>query len=168
MLNAHDTYGWISGIISLKTTNSIAPAAKESANGNKEWDNWTKQTPSRPAKTSTKPLSCPYLDGDLIRFRDTLVSAHQKALKGPTPKDRNGRLIANPKKCISIGRVLLFSLCLSKRIGMHPTRHLPNKRRDCTNFTQCSCFGRIWIRIAFAIHWILDASDWQAKQRSYF
>lgn len=48
-------------MISLKTTNSIAPAANESENGSRQLDNCTKQTPRNPAMTSTNPLNCPYL-----------------------------------------------------------------------------------------------------------
>lgn len=67
------------------------------------------------------------------------------------PKDRNGRLIANPNKCIDIDRVGPFlSLSLSARsFGMRVTQHLLQKRLDCTNFSQSSRCDGIWIRIVF-------------------
>ncbi len=55
------TYEVISGIISLKTTKSIAPAANESAKGSKQLANWTNKTPRIPATISTNPLNWPYL-----------------------------------------------------------------------------------------------------------
>ena len=127
----------------------MAPAAKERANGSSEWDNWTKKTPSKPAKTSTNPLSCPYLDKNSIRFSDTDMSAYQNALNGPMPKERNGRLIANPKKCIDIDRVGPFLSLSVRRLGCVSHSIFQKERPDCTNISQSSRCDGIWIRIAF-------------------
>jgi hypothetical protein len=51
------TYEVISGIISLKTTKSIAPAANDNANGSKQVAICTKKTPRIPAIISATPLN---------------------------------------------------------------------------------------------------------------
>ena len=51
------TYVVISGMTSLKTTKSIAPAANDRENGSKQLASWTKNTPSKPAMISAIPLN---------------------------------------------------------------------------------------------------------------